>query len=243
MIKHLLLIEDDLWLRDSLEAFLIQNKFQVSVADTLKSARDLLKLNEFSNPIHIVVSDVSLPDGLALDLFNDLQNQLHIGKILISASISEQDRIKGLTTGADDYLCKPISPEELLLRIKAVLRRFPAIEDKNDGITFLNYKLNLESRLLSYQTKRIESGCAEYLYTKVELGSAEFQLLLQLIARQGKIVTREALFAHLDNAETYKQGRGLDILVSRLRKKMLRNPTQENPIITFRGKGYMLRIQ
>ena len=95
----------------------------------------------------------------------------------------------------------------------------------------VHYQLNPESRILSYENKQ------------VQLSSAEHQLLLQLIARQGKIVSRDMLFASLDNTQIYQQGRALDILVSRLRRKMLGGANQVDPIITYRGKGYMLLQQ
>lgn len=228
---HILLIEDDQWLREGLKLFLVSKHFKVTAVDTLAEARTVLSQNTDHYPVRLIVSDISLPDGTALSLFDELYAEKHIGKIFISAHTSEQERIKGLQTGADDYLCKPVSPEELLLRIKAVLRRLHLDCEDITEISFLHYQLNPESRILSYENKQ------------VQLSSAEHQLLLQLVARQGKIVSREMLFASLDNTQIYQQGRALDILVSRLRRKMLGGANQVDPIITYRGKGYMLLQQ
>jgi two-component system torCAD operon response regulator TorR len=227
---HILLIEDDQWLRDGLELFLVSKHYKVTAVDTLAAARAVLNQTTDHYPVRLIVSDISLPDGTALSLFDELYAEKQIGKIFISAHTSEQERIKGLQSGADDYLCKPISPEELLLRIKAVLRRLHLDCEEITDIHFLHYQLNPESRMLSYENKQ------------VQLSSAEHQLLLQLIARQGKIVSRDILFSSLDNAQIYQQGRALDILVSRLRRKML-GATKLDPIITYRGKGYMLLQQ
>ncbi len=228
---HILLIEDDQWLREGLTQFLVSKGFRVSAVGTLQSARLLMINQQPSDQIHMIVSDVSLPDGLALDFVNELYAQEHIGKLFISASVSEQDRVAGLKVGADDYLCKPIYPEELFLRIKSVLRRLNISCDDKANIKFLHYQLDPESRILSFE------------HQQVQLSNAEHQLLIQLIARQGKIVSREHLFSTLDNAEIYQLGRALDILVSRLRKKMQGGNSGENPIITYRGKGYMLLLQ
>ncbi len=227
---HILLIEDDQWLRDGLELFLVSKHYKVTAVDTLAAARAVLNQTTDHYPVRLIVSDISLPDGTALSLFDELYAEKQIGKIFISAHTSEQERIKGLQSGADDYLCKPISPEELLLRIKAVLRRLHLDFEEITDINFLHYQLNPESRMLSYENKQ------------VQLSSAEHQLLLQLVARQGKIVSRDILFSNLDNAQIYQQGRALDILVSRLRRKML-GATKLDPIITYRGKGYMLLQQ
>lgn len=228
---HILLIEDDEWLREGLTLFLVSRHFKVTAVDTLAGARAVLSQATEPYPVRLIVSDISLPDGSALSLFDELYAETAIGKIFISAHTSEQERIQGLQTGADDYLCKPISPEELVLRIKAVLRRLHLDCDESTEINFLHYQLNPESRILSYES------------TQVQLSSAEHQLLLQLLARQGKIVSREMLFSGLENSQIYQQGRALDILVSRLRRKMLGAVNRVDPIITYRGKGYMLLQQ
>lgn len=224
---HILLIEDDQWLRDGLELFLVSKRYKVTAVDTLAAARAVLNQTTDHYPVRMIVSDISLPDGTALSLFDELYAEKQIGKIFISANISEQERIKGLQSGADDYLCKPISPEELLLRIKAVLRRLHVDCEDITEICFLHYQLNPESLILSYEN------------IQVQLSNTEHQLLLQLIARQGKIISRDMLFTYLDNTQIYQQGRALDILVSRLRRKMLKGVNQTDPIITYRGKGLL----
>lgn len=225
---HILLIEDDDWLRQGLEQFLQIQNFQVSAVASLCEARAVLSSLLNKNTASIIVSDVSLPDGQAFALFDELHAQEHVGKIFISASVSEQDRIAGLQAGADDYLCKPVYPEELFLRIKALLRRMQLQREEKSEIRFLHYQLDPESRILSFEQQQ------------VQLSNAEHQLLIQLVARQGKIVSRDNLFSSLDNSEIYKQGRALDILVCRLRRKMQGERGGKDPIITYRGKGYLL---
>lgn len=228
---HILLIEDDQWLLNGLSHFLQSKNFHLSEATTLAEAKAIIEQAAVSFPVQLIIADVSLPDGKALSLFDELYNEHRIGKIFISASTSETDRIKGLKTGADDYLCKPVNPEELLLRVKAVLRRLNINCEETSEIRFLHYRLNPESRLLTFEDKQ------------VRLSKTEHQLLIQLVAQQGKIVSRELLSERLDNKEMYQQGRALDILISRLRKKMLSHPAQENPIVTYREQGYMLLDQ
>ncbi|CAM3919198.1 response regulator transcription factor [Rheinheimera salexigens] len=224
--KQILIVEDDNWLCDGLVNFLQQSNFKVLAANDLLSARAIVKQAAVT-ALDIVVCDIGLPDGSGLSLLDELRHS-DTGTILISASNSEQARIDGLQAGADDYICKPINPDELLLRIKALLRRIrPQVEPSSD-LCFLNYRLNLESRQLHQHQHR----CV--------LSINEHQLLLILIAHKGKTVTRETIANSLDINSHYTQGRALDILVSRLRNKMQFNENSPSAIITHRGKGYML---
>lgn len=228
---HILLIEDDAWLRESLTTLFRHADFIVTTAEDLHTARQLLD-QQSSPPFRIIIADVSLPDGNCLPLFTELNlSQQQIGKILMSANITEYARIEGLKHGADDYICKPLNPDELLLRVKALLRRLRYHDECPSELKFLHYILHLESRMLSYK----QYHC--------QLSESEHQLLLQLIARQGHIVSREKLSRLLTLPEHYAEGRAMDILVSRLRKKLLLQPELPNPIITYRGKGYMLVAQ
>lgn len=223
---HILLIEDDNWLREGLSSFLQQAGFTVLAAADLCSARRLLK-QSVAGQIDIVVCDVGLPDGSGLNLVEELRH-FDAGKILISASSSEQARIVGLKTGADDYICKPVNPDELLLRIQALLRRLRPPAEPSSNLAFLDYQLNLESR----QLQQGRHSC--YLSTN------EHQLLLMLIAHQGKIVPRNALAHTLELTTHPAEGRALDILVSRLRNKMQFTANTPSAVVTYRGKGYML---
>ncbi|WP_110458330.1 response regulator transcription factor [Shewanella algidipiscicola] len=226
--NSILLVEDDNWLREGLSHFLQQSGFTVMAVANLCSARNVIIQNEPTS-IDIILCDVGLPDGSGLNLFEELhQNNNPSGKIFISANSSEQARIQGLKTGADDYICKPINPDELLLRIQALLRRMQPRKEPSSELLFLNYRLNLESREL----KQDQYSC--------QLSTNEHQLLLQFIAQQGKIVSRYKLTQALDIDTCDKEGRALDILVSRLRKKMQLTIKNPSPIVTYRGRGYML---
>lgn len=228
---HILLIEDDPWLQESLASLFRHADFIVTTAGDLHTARRLLNQHD-TTPFRIIIADVSLPDGNCLPLFNELSlSQQQIGKILMSANITEYARIEGLQHGADDYICKPVNPDELLLRVKALLRRLRYYDERPSELKFLHYILHLESRMLS---------CGQQ---SCQLSESEHQLLLQLIARQGHIVSREKLSRLLTLPGHYAEGRAMDILVSRLRKKLLLQPELSNPIITYRGKGYMLVAQ
>lgn len=224
--KRILVVEDDNWLREGLSHFLQQANFNVLTAADLFSARALVQQHT-SNPIDVVVCDIGLPDGSGLSLLEELQYS-DTGTILISASNSEEARITGLKAGADDYICKPINPDELLLRIQAPLRRIRPHTEPSSNLSFLSYQLNLESR----QLQQGQNSCC--------LSINEHQLLLLLIAQQGKVVSRDRIAKTLELSTDYIEGRALDILVSRLRNKMQFIEETSSPIVTYRGRGYML---
>lgn len=221
---QLLLVEDDDWLLQGLNYQLRDAGFDVATATTLTEAKAQLAKRQFD----IVVTDIGLPDGSGLELFRTSQ-QNNFGKIFISASTSEQARIEGFNSGADDYVCKPIHPEELILRIKALLRRLlPKDDESHSTLGFLSYQLHPENRLLS---------CGNL---SCELSINEHRLLLLLIGHQGKIVNRTTLARAVDAKEHYSEGRALDILMSRLRRKLRFKDAYPDPIVTYRGKGYLL---
>ncbi|ASP37999.1 DNA-binding response regulator [Bacterioplanes sanyensis] len=219
----ILLLEDDMLLQQSLANFLRQQGFAVHCAANLAEARQLLR----QHPPRLLISDVSLPDGESIDLLNDVEAEL--GTILISVHDADQDRIRGLSAGADDYVCKPVNFDELLLRVNGLLRRMP--EPEPDGIHFLGFELDVETRVLS------KAG------EQVNLGEQEMNLLLRLLANQGQLVPRDRLehcvYGNVCD-DAWKRRRAMDVLISRLRRKLTIDGVTDNRIVAYRGQGYML---
>lgn len=221
---QILLLEDDLILQQSLARFLEQQGFSVRCVTNLADARRSLRLY----PPQLLISDVSLPDGESISLLRDVHGE--VGTILISVHDADQDRIRGLSAGADDYVCKPVNFDELLLRINALLRRLPTPEPE-DGIHFLGFSLDVETRELSKNGEQ------------VFLGEQELNLLLRLLASQGQLVTREQLLHCLygpQGDDAWKRRRAMDVLISRLRRKLTIDGVHSNRIVAYRGQGYML---
>lgn len=221
---RVLLVEDDVWLGIALSSFLQQQGFQVSLAHSRTAAMSLLSQPD----LRLLIADVQLPDGSGIELCRQLC-QAHIGKILISSNASEQSRVQGLGAGADDYICKPVFLQELLLRIKGLLRRLPSHTVTVPDLKFLQFRLNPENRQLCYQQQVLQ------------LSENEQQLLIKLIAHQGKIISRSELALALGETDTYLAGRALDIAISRLRKKLVQLSGQTRELlVTYRNQGYLL---
>lgn len=219
---HILIVDDDLQIRKLLGRYLAEQGFRI----TLASDRRTLEAALESNDIKLIVLDVMLPDGSGLDICRDMRAEnSSIPVILLTALKEDVDRIIGLEIGADDYLGKPFNPRELAARIRAVLRR------QNDGGQILRSpeEYRFEGFRLQPQLRRVLNPSGELL----DLTSAEFDLLHTLVARSGRMLSREYL---LDATSHGDGDRSVDVLLSRIRRKL--GDIEFQLIKTVRNGGY-----
>lgn len=216
---HLLVVDDDDRIRDLLKRYLTKQGFRVSAAADAAEARKLMKTLAFD----CLVLDVMMPGETGFELSTSLRAHSDIPIILLTARGESQDRIEGLKTGADDYLSKPFEPEELVLRIEAILRRVPD-EESNGALLFGPWEFDLARGTL------LKNGQPE------KLTSGEIALLTTLSGRPGLPFARHVL------AETIgaKSERAVDVQVTRLRRKIETDSADPKYILTVRGKGYKL---
>ncbi len=187
------------------------------------SGREGLTL-ALNNNHDLVILDVMLPvlDGFAL--LQQLRRRKRVPVIMLTARVQQQDRIQGLDAGADDYLPKPFDPDELLARIRAVLRRTESrVEVLSSALTIGSVRLEPVAREVWSNGK------------PVELTSTEFDLLDMLMRSAGRVVSREEITAALFEREATPYDRFLDVHISHLRKKLHNGPRL---IRTIRGVGY-----
>jgi DNA-binding response OmpR family regulator len=220
---RILLVEDELRLADSLRKVLERERFVVDHADGLGAARDASRLGSFD----LVLLDRSLPDGEGLSLIPALRADnpgVHV--IVLSARNGIDDRVAGLDGGADDYLTKPFSIDEMLARIRAVRRRPVALA----GVTIRAGSLVYD---LAHEEVEVDGA-------RVDLPRRELRVLAALIRRRGRTVQREALENAVFGFDDEIQSNTLDSHVSRLRRRL----TAANAgveIHAIRGVGYLLR--
>lgn len=184
-----------------------------------------------TSPVDLVLIDIMLPDKDGLSLTRELRSRSDIGIIIISKKSEDFDRILGLEIGADDYLCKPFLPRELIARIKTILRRVMRTEaciDLTSVLRFGDWMFDLNARAL------LDSGG-----TVCRLTSAEFHLLATLVQKPGRIIPRENLMQVVANDSSQSSERSIDVLISRLRRKLQDNPRDPRYIITVHGEGYI----
>ena len=220
---HILVVDDDERLRDLLQQFLARNEFHVTTASDAPDAA--AKLASFA--FDLVVLDVMMPgeDGVAFTRRLRETSQMPI--LLLTALGESTDRIAGLTSGADDYLVKPFEPEELLLRIRAILRRMPTTSESRQSVRFGPFVFDIAREVLTRDDQ------------PVHLTAAELSLLRVLAERGGAPLSREDLLTHtrLSGGE-----RTVDVQMTRLRRKVEDDPKEPRYLLTVRGAGYRLRV-
>ncbi len=222
----ILIVEDDVAISEMLQHFLATKKFAVLIADSGKAAFDQLAER---NP-DLVLLDWMLPDFSGPDLLKMMRGnaaQKELPVIMLTARSEEEDKIKGLETGADDYITKPFSLQELLARIHALLRRSQRL-DGNKCIQAGTLSLDPENRSVTVAGEPIS------------IGPTEFRLLHYLMRTPGRLHSRAHLLDHVWGQGSFIEERTVDVHILRLRK-LLKKHGIDNLIETVRGGGYRLR--
>ncbi|MET0724050.1 MAG: response regulator [Tardiphaga sp.] len=224
---HILIVDDDLEIRKLLGRYLTGQDFRVTLASDRRTMDDALSVNEIS----LVVLDVMLPDGSGLDICRDLRRRgSFIPVILLTALKEDIDRIIGLEIGADDYVGKPFNPRELLARIRAVLRR-----QANQDVQLAHAA---EHRFGRFKMHPAIRQVLDETGAPLDLTAAEFELLLALVVRPGRLMSRDQLLEITNRGAEGAFDRSIDVLMSRLRKKLGDNDEYQM-IKTVRNGGYI----
>lgn len=225
---HLLIVDDDERIRTLLQKYLMRHGFLVSAARDAAHARRVLSGLDFD----LIVLDVMMPgeDGVAFT--KSLREERGTPILLLTAKSETGDRISGLEAGADDYLAKPFEPQELLLRINAILRRVP----KEEAEATVPKVLHLGT--LRYDVEKSEMWQGD---ARIRLTSTEVQLMRIFSARPGEAISRGELVEELGRDGGQSQERAVDVQITRLRRKVEADPKQPRYLQTVRGAGYMLQ--
>jgi len=221
-LPHILAVDDDDRLRELLKKFLSENGYRVSVARDAADARTKLAALEFD----LMVLDLMMPGENGLDLAADIRKTNPIPILMLTAMAESEDRITGLEKGADDYLTKPFEPRELLLRINNILRRQPAHRESQIDIQMGDVLFDQNHDTLSRNGELIR------------LTSIEAALLKVLAEQPNSILSRDEL---IERTGAAGGGRAVDVQVTRLRRKIEKDPKLPRYLQTVRGKGYVLR--
>ena len=221
MSRTILLVDDDLRLRDLLKDYLNEKNLQVFTCQDFIEAKEVLKFFIFD----LVILDRMMPSGDGVDLISLIKNKSNIPVIILTAMGEDVNKIHGLKTGSDDYVTKPFEPEELYLRIKKLLKLYENINQSELRIEFGDYIFNTKTQDLKINNNEIY------------LTEGEHNLLLKLINKRNNLVSREELAdEEFDESELRK----VDVGITRLRQKIEKIAKKPQFIKTIRGKGYML---
>src|SRR5579871_4413133 len=225
----ILVVEDDRATRALIARYLRTNAFQVATAaDGREMERTLA-----ANRVDLVILDVMLPGEDGLSLCRKLRQGSSLPIIMLTARGEDVDRILGLEMGADDYLAKPFNPRELLARIKAVLRRQALAHTASavmgaTALIFQGWRIDFRLREL-----RNPAGA------RVAMTSAEFDLLRAFCERPGRVLSRDSLLDLTQGRSAGSFERSIDVLVSRIRRKIETDPQDSSMIKTVRSGGYL----
>jgi len=221
-ISHILVVDDDNEIRSLVKQFLDQNNFLVTTAKSAEDASKKIEIIKFD----LIVLDIMMPGKSGLEFIKENKNKLKTPIILLTAKGAASERVEGLEMGADDYLPKPFEPKELVLRIKNILNK---TIDKNIKkiINFENLTIDLNKKLIFKDNKDFK------------INSTEKKILEEMISSPGKTFTRDEI-ATLINLN---KERSIDVIITRLRKKIEQDPKNPKYLQTIRGEGYVLWIE
>ena len=221
-INHILVVDDDDEIRSLVKQYLDQNNFLVTTATSAEDAIKKVDIIKFD----LIVLDIMMPGKSGLDFIQENKNKIKTPIILLTAKGTTSERVEGLEIGADDYLPKPFEPKELVLRIKNILNK-TVVKNIKKIISFENLTIDLNKKIILKDNKEFK------------INITEKKIIEEMIGSPGKTFTRDEI-ANLINLS---KERSIDVIITRLRKKIEEDPKNPKYLQTIRGEGYVLWIE
>jgi len=219
---HVLVVDDDDGIRSLVKQYLNENNFLVSTSDSAENAEEKVSIIKFD----LIILDVMMTGKNGLEFIKDNKSKIDTPIILLTAKGEAEDRVGGLEIGADDYLPKPFEPKELILRIKNILNKTKK-NDQKRIVEFDNIRINLNKLLIIKNENEFK------------INNTEKIILEKMINNPGKTFSREDI-GKLINLD---KERSIDVIITRLRKKIETDPKNPKYLQTLRGVGYVLWIE
>ena len=220
--NHILIVDDDDRIRNLLKDYLSENSYIVSTAENADQAKEKLQLIKFD----IIILDVMMPGQNGYELTKEVKKVIKTPIILLTAKGEVENRIKGLELGADDYIGKPFEPKELLLRIKNIINKSKKI-DLRTKHNIGTAEIDLNKMVINFNNKL------------KKINNSEKKVLIEMLANPGITFSRE----EIGKISGISQERSIDVMITRLRQKLERNPKNPKYLQTIRGSGYVLWIE
>ena len=221
-VAHILVVDDDDGIRNLVKQYLNENNFLVTTANSAEDASKKIEVVKFD----LIVLDIMMPGKSGLEFTRENKNAINTPIILLTAKGEVSERVEGLEVGADDYLPKPFEPKELVLRIKNILNKTKR-RDLKRVIEFGSIKIDLNKHLIIKNSK-------EY-----KINNTEKIILEEMINSPGKTFSRDEIGRILN----LDKERSIDVIITRLRKKIESDPKNPKYLQTIRGAGYVLWIE
>ena len=221
-IAHILVVDDDDGIRSLVKKYLNENNFLISTSNSAEDAAEKIKIVKFD----LIILDIMMPGKSGLEFIQENKKKIDTPIILLTAKGEANERVVGLEVGADDYLPKPFEPKELILRIQNIISKTKR-NDLKRVIEFKNIKIDLNKNLI------IKNDL------EFKINNTEKIILEKMINNPGKTFSREDIGLQID---TDKE-RSIDVIITRLRKKIEADPKNPKFLQTIRGSGYVLWIE
>ena len=221
-IAHILVVDDDDGIRSLVKKYLNENNYLVTTANSSENAVEKVKIIKFD----LIILDIMMPGKNGLEFIKENKEKIETPIILLTAKGEANERIEGLEIGADDYLPKPFEPKELILRIQNIIKK-TQIKNQKRIIEFENIKIDLNKQLIFKKN-------LEY-----KINNTEKVILEKMINNPGKTFSREDIGSLID----LDKERSIDVIITRLRKKIEIDPKNPKFLQTIRGVGYVLWIE
>ena len=222
IIAHILVVDDDEGIRTLVKKYLNENNFLVTTADSAENAAEKIEIIDFD----MIILDIMMPGKSGLQFIQENMNKINTPVVLLTAKGTADERVEGLEVGADDYLPKPFEPKELVLRIKNILKKTKETNLKRIA-KFSNIEIDL-NKLIIFKNEK-----------EFKINNTEKTILEKMINNPGKTFSRETI-AKLINLD---KERSVDVIITRLRKKIEIDPKNPKFLQTLRGSGYVLWIE
>lgn len=225
-IQRIMVVDDDPHINELVKLYLEKEGYNV---ECYLNGWDAL--NDFkNNPPHLMILDIMLPGMDGWDVCKEVRKISEVPIIMLTAKGETFDKVLGLELGADDYIVKPFDPQELVARVKAVLRRTNPIKSLDEKVEYPNLSVNLSNYNVVYKGEPLE------------LPPKELELLYFLAAHPNKVFTREQLLEQVWGFDYYGDSRTVDVHIKRLREK-LQDPNEAWQIKTVWGVGYKFEVK
>ena len=221
-VAHILVVDDDEGIRTLVKKYLNENNYLVTTANSAEDAFEKIQIIKFD----LIILDIMMPGKSGLEFIKENQKKLDTPVILLTAKGEANERVEGLEVGADDYLPKPFEPKELILRIQNIIQKTKKSDQKR-VIQFENIKIDLNKQLIIKKN------------TEYKINNTEKKILEKMINNPGNTFSREdiGILTELDKE------RSIDVIITRLRKKIEIDPKNPKFLQTIRGAGYVLWIE
>ena len=219
---HILVVDDDQEIRELVKEYLNKNKYLVTTAKDAEDAQNKIKFIKFD----LIILDIMMPGKSGLEFTQENKNNLNTPIILLTAKGEPSERVTGLEIGADDYLAKPFEPKELILRINNILNKTKK--------KFTKRLIEFGDVIIDLNKLIIKKNSIEY-----KINNAEKSILEEMINSPGKIFSRQ----NISSIINIEKERSIDVIITRLRKKIESDPKKSKYLQTIRGEGYVLWIE